>query len=246
MHLVNESIIKEIQEHAGSNFPNECCGLVINEGGDLKFLPLENSHSEPAEFFRISPEDYAQAEDRGEVVMVIHSHPGDDAVPLLSGYDKAMMNETGLPWGIITYPGLEYAEFHPDEGGLIGREFGLGFNDCYGLVMAFHRHNGIILPDYRKSYHWWDDGEELFSDENIVNAGFVEVDNLTAGCVVIMKVAARVPNHSGIYFGDGTIIHHMANSLSVRENYMGSYLQGRTVKIVRHKDLPTEGITWNL
>ena len=247
MRLVSDKIVGEIKEHAGACFPNECCGLVIREGGDIKYLPVGNSHSNPGEFFRISAEEYAKAEDRGEVVMVIHSHPGLDAVPVLSGYDTAMMNETGVPWGIVTYPGLEYAEFTPDDqDGLIGREFGLGFNDCYGLVMAFHRHNGITLSDYRKGYKWWDEGESLFSDDNIAEAGFVEVDELTEGCVIIMKVAARVPNHSGVYFGDGTIIHHMNNSLSVRENYMGSYLQGRTVKIVRHKDLPKEGVTWKL
>lgn len=64
--------------------------------------PLQNTHTEPTEYFRISPEEYAAAEDAGEILFVVHSHP--DATTQPSPIDEALCTESGLPWIIISWP----------------------------------------------------------------------------------------------------------------------------------------------
>ncbi|STI65903.1 tail assembly protein [Escherichia coli] len=76
------------------------CGVVRlrgeNAGGE-RYLPCVNISAEPEAYFRIAPEDWLQAEMQGEIVALVHSHPG--GLPWLSEADRRLQIKSALPGG---------------------------------------------------------------------------------------------------------------------------------------------------
>ena len=97
MIKITEEQLKQIREHGVSDYPYECCGLLLGRyGADGKvvheILPISNAREESAKRnrFLILPEElirgekYSMAKDL-EIVGFYHSHPDSPAVP--SQYD---------------------------------------------------------------------------------------------------------------------------------------------------------------
>ncbi len=240
---IPETQLTYIKQHLTECSPQEGCGLLIRLAESLEYWPVVNSSGDKMNSFRIAPQDYAEAEEAGEVVAIIHSHPGEDGIAYPSILDRQLMRETCLPWIIYAPQKDEIAVFFEEPVGLLGREFVLGATDCYGLVMAWHRSRGIFLPDFRRPYPWWEQGEDLFTDENFAAAGFVKKAEAEPGDMVVFRIASKVTNHCGIYVGDGMIIHHLMNAKSSRDRMYGTYLEPRITGILRHELMP-EKITW--
>jgi cell wall-associated NlpC family hydrolase len=119
---------------------------------------------------------------------------------------------------------------------LIGREFVHGIQDCFTLIADWYeRERGIILPNFHRDDNWWLNGENLYLD-NYEKAGFRAVDvgsNPEPGDVFLMQVRSRVPNHAGIYIGNGMFIHHLYRQLSRRDVYGGPWAE-KTRLVVRY------------
>ncbi|KEP22351.1 hydrolase [Escherichia coli] len=47
----------------------------------------------------MSPEDWLQAEMQGEIVALVHSHPG--GLPWLSEADRRLQVQSDLPWWLV-------------------------------------------------------------------------------------------------------------------------------------------------
>ncbi len=88
-------ILAAIHAHAAAEYPRECCGLLLAVGRKQQYFPCANTATDPKEEFRIGAEDYAAAEDIGEVIGIVHSHP--DATSRPSPRDLAMCEATELP-----------------------------------------------------------------------------------------------------------------------------------------------------
>lgn len=234
---MKQEIINDIINHARECYPNECCGLILD---NFKYAPCRNLIPEnenlklgPQYNFAIDPKQYAIAEDKGEITHIVHSHPDASCRP--SKEDIARCNESGLPWLIISYPSLDWRIIEPCEPDLIGRDFVLGVYDCYGLVMDYYKRElGIDLLDFRVDYPWWEQGENRYID-NYEKAGFREVFDLQKNDVILMQVSALVPNHAGILLDNNTLLHHLFGHKSCRTPY-GGYYRERTVKILRYKN----------
>ncbi|VVO17103.1 hypothetical protein PS691_03883 [Pseudomonas fluorescens] len=95
-------ILNAMHAHAVAEYPKEACGLLLAIGRKQQYFPCRNTATEPSEEFRIDPEDYAAAEDVGEVIGIFHSHP--DATSRPSPRDLAMCEATVLPWHILSWP----------------------------------------------------------------------------------------------------------------------------------------------
>lgn len=234
---VDAYILQHIREHAAREYPRESCGVVVVARGRRRYLTCRNI-AERNEHFVIAPEDYVAAEDAGEVVMIVHSHPGVPAIP--SQADMVGIEKTGLPWLIVNWPTGAYTVTAPSGyvPPLIGREFAHGVLDCLTLIQDWYRTElGITLKDYPREDEWWLKGKDYYR-ERFADCGFVTAPSggLKPHDVIFMQVAAPVPNHGAVYLGDDQIIHHVMHRLSSRDVY-GGWWRKITTGVVRHRSL---------
>ncbi|WP_270495160.1 C40 family peptidase [Citrobacter gillenii] len=241
---MNKTIMHAIRAQALEESPRECCGLVIQSGRRQRYVPVPNSHESPTEHFRIDAEHWADAEDSGTIIRVIHSHPGDGARAIPSDLDRQQCNQSGVVWGIYAPDCDEYAEITPDAIPLIGRPFILGSHDCWGLVMDWHATQGVTLTDFRVDYPWWESQypDNLYFD-NWEREGFIECDP-APGCMVIMQVESGKWNHAGVITEEDELLHHLYGQPSCVTPYARGYFKDRTMICVRHKNLPQEIQPW--
>lgn len=158
-----------------------------------------------------------------------------------------MCEVSGLPWHIVSVGQCTGAE--PECGDLqsiepfgyvaplVGRQFAHGILDCYTLVRDFlARELGIHLSDYEREDDWWEKGQDLYSLERLSAEGFELIEGAPQrGDMVLMQIRSPVPNHAGVYLGDGQMLHHMHGRLSEVITYGGMCAE-RTRYIVRHKE----------
>jgi len=232
---VNETLLTEIRSHAERDFPREACGLIVVRKGRKRYIPCRNV-AERNEHFIIHAEDQVAAEDIGEIVMVVHSHPNIPAVP--SQADLVGCERSGVPWGIVNWPTGAVHEFKPSGyvPPLYGRVFSHGVLDCYSFIQSYFSETlGITLPDFDRPDEWWLKGQSLYLD-GFASAGFVLVDDMKQHDVLLMRVASPVPNHAAVHLGDGLIGHHQMGRLSSKDIF-GGYVQKVTTHTLRHRSL---------
>ncbi|PRD13969.1 C40 family peptidase [Pantoea coffeiphila] len=232
---MRDATLKAIFNHARECYPAECCGVVALKSRGERYFPCRNLAENPEDNFHLCPADYASAEDWGNVVAIVHSHP--DATTHPSELDKAQCDASALPWHIVSWPEGDLRTLHPrEELPLIGRPFVLGHTDCWGLIMSYFRQtHGIELPDYRVDYSWWESGEDNRYMDNWYECGFREFSGeFRAGDIAIMQVQAPVANHAGVLLDDGMLLHHLYGKLSQRVPY-GGYWRDRTIKRLRYQ-----------
>lgn len=225
----------EALQHAQAEFPREACGLVVRVDGLDAFRACENRALDAAEHFVISAEDYAAAEDAGEIVAVFHSHP--NAPCHASEADRVACEASGLPWYIVGLPSGQWAECVPCgyRAPLEGRPFVHGVLDCYSLVRDWYQDvRGVTLPDFERRDNWWANGGNLYR-EHFAEAGFREIElrDAQVGDMILMQVQAPVENHAAILLDGNVILHHLHGRLSCRETYTG-YWRRVTRSVMRH------------
>ncbi len=237
MNLKNE-IKNAALAHAKDEFPKESVGLVSIIKGRQRYFPCTNLAETPDEHFVLGPEEYAEIEDKGEIVAVIHSHPKTNHEP--SPADRVACEKSGLPWHVVN-PNTEkwgYCEPSGFELPYVGREFVHGIVDCYSLCRDFYKKEfDLNLRDYNRRDEWWNKGENMYLD-NFKNEGFneIEIDDLQFGDAFLMQLESPVPNHAGIYIGENLVLHHVQGRLSSRDVYkLGGYYHRATAKVLRHE-----------
>lgn len=242
---MNEQIRNAIAEHALAEYPRECCGLVVLCDSVEVYVQCRNVAARPQDDFRMAPEDYARAEDMGQIVAVVHSHPGALARP--SGADRKTCEQSGIDRWVIVSLGVQgdgsialddWFEFGPSGyiEPLIGRQFVHGVHDCYDLIRSYYQlERGVTLPDFERPDNWWDDGVSNLYLDNFGKAGFADMGQdaaLEVGDVLLMQIRSRngVPNHAGVYLGNNVLLHHMYGQLSGRTVWGGMWAHSlRTV-----------------
>ena len=154
---MRKKTLQAIRDHGVAAYPLECCGLVLKAGRREWYQPCRNTAAS-AEHFVMSAEDYAAAEESGDIVAVVHSHPDAPAAP--SEADRVACEASGLPWYIVAVEKSENGDvvageirgFAPEgyRAPLLGRQFAHGVLDCYTLVRDWYaRERDIVLPDFR-------------------------------------------------------------------------------------------------
>lgn len=107
-------IVATLHDHARSTFPEECCGFVVEEAGQLRVVPVTNVQNakhaaHPDQFPRTAAIAYTMgpeaapvlvAHDRGDLVIrvIYHSHPQHAAY--FSAEDRAQ----ATVWDEPSYP----------------------------------------------------------------------------------------------------------------------------------------------
>ena len=101
-------------KHAKECYPEECCGLVIDDEGIETYWKCKNiSKNYKEESFVIDPLDYANGEDRGEVLGVVHSHP--DGELQFSYSDKKSCKFLDLPFYLVEPETSSIIVLYPSE-----------------------------------------------------------------------------------------------------------------------------------
>ena len=100
----------EIYAHAGREAPRECCGLVIQDGNNEKYIPLENISTEKDEF-EIDGKTFLSYQLNSKIKYVVHSHYGSNCRP--SKVDKIQCREVVIPYLIVSYPEKDYTIIQP-------------------------------------------------------------------------------------------------------------------------------------
>lgn len=254
--------IKDILKHAEEGYPNEICGVVVHNGKSEHYVQCVNLSKDPKEEFIMCPDSYAEAEELGEVVGIVHSHPDSTTRP--SAYDIAVMSKnyevqlivdpdsSPIPWHIVSWPEGDYRQIIPKiTESLLDRPFVHGVWDCWAACEAYYnRYHGLEFPKYVREDRWWEQKETTsFYEECYEDAGFYQVNDLKPGDLIIMQIGRSFhPNHAGVYlgevdefegrklFGKTLMFHHMYGKLSDVIVYGGQW-QNRTTMILRHKEV---------
>lgn len=101
----------------------------------------------------MSPEDWLQAEMQGEIVALVHSHPG--GLSWLSEADRRLQVQSDLPWWLVCRGEIHKFRCVPY---LTGRRFEHGVTDCYTLFRDAYHLAGIEMPDFHREDDWWRNG----------------------------------------------------------------------------------------
>ena len=103
-------MIDDIFEHAAECAPRECCGLVIQDGNDKRYIRMENI-SENKNEFEMDALTFASYQAISKILYVVHSHYDEDCRP--SEHDINNCNAVGIPYFIVSYPDKDYTILEP-------------------------------------------------------------------------------------------------------------------------------------
>lgn len=238
---ISHEAMCQIQEHAKHQFPKECCGAITPEG----YIPLENKAGDPIAAFDCREAcNRLSAEDR--LLAVVHSHTNGRMGP--SSWDMRQQEAMDIPWGLVITDGERVSRpffwgDSIDPPPFEGRQFRHGPSgtdgkgDCYALIRDWYWvERQVRLPAGYRDDAWWaggEDGANLYL-ENFPKAGFVDISradglrNPKVGDVFLARIRSKVPNHGGIYIGNGQILHHLGDCLSIKKPI------GEWVRLVTH------------
>ena len=231
-----EPILDDIKQYVYEQGDKEACGLLSLQRGRIKWNPCPNVAENPKNDFIIDPLNYRAVSEKGDVVGVVHSHPGESPQP--SVLDRAACDKLGIPWYIFG-ENDEWIKLEPSENtyDLLGRPFVYGIYDCFTIIKDYYETHDINIYPYEYEWNFWEKGKNLYL-ENFEKEGFVKVtdNSLQNGDLVLMALNSDITNHAGIYVGRGKMLHHAPNRLSCRDNYNGIWKQ-ITRMIVRHESM---------
>ena len=208
--------------HAKEQDPKESCGLLLEIKGKEKYFPCKNLSTYSQQCFIIDPDDFVKAEETGNILAVIHSHPVTP--PIASQADKISCENSDLPWHIVNPKTEQWGYYEPSgyKPTLLGRPWVWGVTDCWSLVRDWYKEEkNIILRDWDRpttpqqflekplfeSCAWRTGFRELRTDEKLIN-----------GDVLLMSILNPTLNHVAIFL-DGDVLHHLADRISCKEPY---------------------------
>ena len=221
---------KTFVEYAKEKTPNEACGLLAIIKGKEIFWPCKNLAEGKHEFFILDPDDWADCEDTGEVIGVIHSHPVGAATP--SDTDRAACEHLGFPYYIYSIQHDHWEQFEPSgwkAPSLIGRRFIWGKYDCWSIIHDWYKETkNIDLKIWERPKKLKDFINNPLFEEGLPITGFKKQptnNGVRVGDVLLFQSVTGNLDHVAVYIGDNMILNHNIKALSCREPFDLRYQQ---------------------
>ena len=228
---ISPSMRADIFQHARAcasmSPPQEAAGVIAYDSSrkHSRYIACANAATRPQREFRIRR---AELNKHAPIVAIVHSHPGGPAYP--SCHDMQQQIATDLPWliAVVATAGrphiseeiVIWGDAAPDLDMTAGYRHGV--SDCYSLIRGWYgRMAGLCLPDFARDWEWWQVGGDLYR-QYFAEAGFRQLHPADygggdsesfapqVGDIFLASLRSPVPNHAGIYVGDGLILHHLA------------------------------------
>lgn len=212
-----DHLIIAIAVHAATDYPRESCGYVANGA----YYPCINAADDPLNAFDMSGDTgFTQALIDGTLQGVVHSHTDGPAFPT----KRDLLNQInmGVPWGIAVTDGRAVKEvfWYGDQlpiPPLEKRKFRYGVTDCWTLIRHWYKlERGLWLPAFASEWGWWKAGEDIYRT-GLAEAGFRRLtadERPVVGDMCSMRIDSSVPNHGGLYIGNGQMLHHLMDQYS--------------------------------
>ena len=221
---------KSFEKYAKKQAPEEACGLLAIIEGKETFWPCKNLAEGKFEFFILDPDDWAECEDTGEILGVVHSHPVGAASP--SDTDRAACEHLGFPYYIY---GIEHENWECIKPcgwkapSLIGRRFIWGKYDCWSIVTDWFKENkNISIPYWTRPKKFKDFLKNPEFEYALPKLNFKKLEtnnDIQVGDVLLFQSITGNLDHVAVYIGDMMILNHNIKSLSCRELFDLRYQQ---------------------
>ena len=213
--------LEEFKQHVQECYPQEACGLVI----DSIFLPMANVAEEPVDSFRMEQGTFLAYENRIDCIVHSHTYISPDKDPRTPSLaDLSLAKTTTLPMGIIHTDGnivsdvLYFNTRVPEP--LLDRPYIAGVYDCYTIVRDFLILEYQYFLDILPRPHNWEEWDKMYMLNNLDNQGLKKIPSgveLVRGDVLVLRIGSTLPNHVGIYTGNGKFIHHLNRRVSMED-----------------------------
>lgn len=239
--LLNNNLKQEIRQHALSRSEEEVCGFIcFNLFSHIKEIyRCNNSISNRANSFSISPLDYVRASRSGEILAVYHSHINNNVEFSLS--DKINSNNHEIPFILYNVKQNIFNEYIPNnyDNTYVGREFKYGKSDCLSLVKEYYKKElniDIIDKFLNRTEKWFEENSSAFLEGwKRDNPKFRVVDKPQKHDVLLFNYykMIKAPHHVGVYLGNDIFLHHPRHKYSLIEYYSNSFKK-RTIYTLRY------------
>lgn len=233
------TFLEEMMDHAAAEWPNECCGLVVETraGKRCRLVRARNIARLPKIHFDLDPEAWLEVADDEDVIGIYHSHTVSPAEPSLA--DLSSCEASGLPWHIVAYPAGGYVRIEPSgfEAPYLRRPYVWGVHDCFSIIRDWYRRElSIEIPDFDRAPQLA--GRDMYQ-EHYAEQGFVKlVDQVPQrGDVFLYRFGETAMSHAAVYLGDGVILHHPEGRLSMQDTYDGVWRRNVSAHL-RHRCRP--------
>lgn len=230
--MFSVKIKKEIKDHAISEVPNEVNGLILRIEDNYQVYRCKNLSYTPNEHAILSPIDYINAENIGQIVGYYHSQKNSGA-SLIDNLTSISHNIYSI---IYCWENDTFYVIEPNLKNYLFQDFQIGQNDCFSLVKNYYKEElNIELSDYNRGNNWYIKDPYLIS-RSFENEGFreIDMDDMRLHDVILFGDEDDIV-HLAIYQKNKMILHHPRGNKSCIE-YLNHHYIKRISKVIRHKN----------
>jgi len=228
---LNQNCIDKAIEHAKSEYPNESCGIIVND----EYIPFKNEHDNPSKAFQIKDNLFFSYYIDNKVQCLIHSHNNFN---MASYQDQVQQKELDIPFCIINLRNrslmdcIVFGSKKPAP--LFGRPFFYGAFDCLTLVSDYIKQElDIDLPNPPKEWNFWIKGVPMFENNlTDVSYSYINTSDRQKNDLILYNIGnTKYINHVGVLIGKDEVLHHLFNNIS--GTYPISFNQRYIKKVMR-------------